>query len=842
MRKHVQKWILELIPTILEGIDYAINPRTEKASARGVLQDCYAAFEAIEKSLEAGLSKGRYTYYEKIINNFKDMLEELNTNIIDEKSTGGISKQITKKISILKKEITNEAEVKLEIAFMPYKASMWDSLESIWIAANEDSKCECYVVPIPYYVKNADVNLVEFHYEGDKFPSEVPITHYDNYNLNDHKPDIIYIHNPYDQYNHVTSIHPNYYSNELKKYTDMLVYVPYFITGDKVPETQEVLPVFVNMDKIILQSEKHKEFYKNILPESKLAALGSPKVDKVLYYEKHKPDIHEEWKEIIGDKKVVMYNVSISGVLQNRIKAIKKIEYVFSIFKNRDDVTLLWRPHPLIESTLKSMAPDLLEEYFRLKEEFINEKIGIYDETDDVTASIAISDAYIGEDSSSMVHLFGVAGKPIFILNPEVDSEPTEEDITSLSFIDAYFEDDDMWFVCSGLNLLCKMDLKSEKVEVVKQVTSSTYPEQIQYSDVIKIENKIYMLPYLSSDMCEYDLEKYILKKKGMPNSAVVNFDRMIRYKEFIFLKPKCYPAIVQYNIKTSDVTYHKKCIDRFKQISNGRPLFTWGVSIRDNLLLIASSIINKVLEFNMDTSESKVHTVGSEEMNYLGMAFDGKDYWLIPDDGKTIVKWNYETGKTTEYNDYPQNFIGETRGFIGIVCCGEYMLAFPREANMIIKIDINTGKMSEFKVDLPYKEGERKSCYNMYGSNYYFVKKYDHKHVIAVTAYDNSILIINTENGECVIKKCELSIDYLRKYISKDEFFGELGENIPYASRENQYFSLEEFIEEYILKENKNNSAIQKKKYSGVINNMNGTCGEKVHNYIKEKLFHNGL
>lgn len=178
MRKHVQKWILELFPTILDGIDYAINPRIEKSSARGVLQDCYAAFEAIEKSLEVGLSKGRYAYYEKIINKFKDMLEELNTNIIEGKSTGGISKQIAKKISVLKKEIINEAEVKLEIVFMPYKASMWDSLESIWIAANEDSKCECYVVPIPYYVKNADVNLIEFHYEGEQFPGEVPITHY----------------------------------------------------------------------------------------------------------------------------------------------------------------------------------------------------------------------------------------------------------------------------------------------------------------------------------------------------------------------------------------------------------------------------------------------------------------------------------------------------------------------------------------------------------------------------------------------------------------------------------------------------------------------------------------
>ncbi|OOM79968.1 hypothetical protein [Clostridium sp. BL-8] len=834
MRKHVQKWILDLFPTIVEGINYVINSETEQASARGVLQDCYAALEAIEKALIEGLSKERYSYYENTINEPKNILEELNMNIINEKSTAGIFEQITKQISILQKEITREAEVKLEVVFMPYKASMWDSLESIWKAANEDSNCECYVIPIPYYVRNADVNKIEFCYEGDKFPEDISITHYNDYNLSAHKPDIIYIHNPYDDCNYVTSVHPNYYSSELKKYTDMLVYVPYYITGSNIQESQINLPVFQNMDKMIVQSEKHKEFYKSIIPEDKLAVLGSPKVDRVLYYEKHKHNISNEWGKIIGNKKVVMYNVSISGILEDRIKAIKKMEYVFSIFKERKDVVLLWRPHPLIESTLKSMLPDLVEEYITLKEKFIDENIGIYDDNADVTESIAICDAYIGEGSSSMVHLFGVAGKPIFILNTEIDRKLTEEDRTSLSFFDAYFENDNMWFVCSGLNVLCKMDLKTEKVEVIKKISSNTNPEMIQYCDVMKIENKIYMLPYFSSDMCEYDLEKDILKKKSIPDAAIVNFDRIIRYKDSLFMKPKNYQAIVQYNINSAEYKYHNECIKEFEKISDGKPMFMWGVCVRDNLLLMASSIANKVLEFNMDTWESQVHTVGSEEMNYFGMAFDGKDYWLIPEDGKTIIRWNYETGETREYNNYPPNFKGETRLFRGIVWCGEYMLAFPREANMILEINISTGNMSEYKIKLPYKEGERDICNNMTDTNYYFAKKYDDKYVVALTAYDNSLLIINTETQEFSIKKCRLRLDEVKKYLNTVEQFGEQGENIPYASNESKYFYLEEFIEEYVKLENKNNSEIQKKNYFNNINNMDGTCGEKVHDYIK--------
>ena len=61
---------------------------------------------------------------------------------------------------------------KKEIVFLPYKASMWDSLESVYLAAKEDENCDAYVVPIPYYDKNADGSLGEMHYEGSEYPKK----------------------------------------------------------------------------------------------------------------------------------------------------------------------------------------------------------------------------------------------------------------------------------------------------------------------------------------------------------------------------------------------------------------------------------------------------------------------------------------------------------------------------------------------------------------------------------------------------------------------------------------------------------------------------------------------
>lgn len=838
MRKFVHKQILELVDTVWEGIGYALSNSKEQ-SAIIVLQDCYVAIEQIENSLKQELSKERYLYYEEISNNIKNIIEDAVDSIINNKSISIIFKNIENKFNLIKKELISESEVKLEVVFMPYKSSMWDSLESIWRAAKEDKNCECYVIPIPYYDRNPDNSLGVFHYEGKEFPSYVPITHYSGYDLNLRKPDVIYIHNPYDGCNYVTSVHPNYYSYNLKENTDMLVYVPYFVVGGKVPEGHMQLPVFNYMDKMVVQSDKFKQVYKNVIPENKLVALGSPKIDRTVYFEKHKSEIPREWVDIIGNKKVVMYNTSISGILQHGIKAIEKMKYVFSIFKKQNDVILLWRPHPLIEATLKSMRFELFEEYIALKKQYTNEAVGIYDDTSDVTASISISDGYIGEASSSVVYLFGAVGKPIFLMDMEINKVPTEDEKASVSFLDCYFEDNVAWFVSGEYNALCKMNLSTGQVEVIDKVPGFV-DFNFQYCDILKIDNKIIMQPFNAKEICEYDLQSKTFVKRPFKNPvAYGNFDRMIHYKDYVFMKPKSYSAILRYDLKNGDFKYYTECMKNFieyQEVEN-EAMFIWGVCKRDNLLLMASSKVNQVLEFNMDTGESKIHIVGSKVSNYFGMAFDGSDYWLIPNESKAIVRWNYKTGKITEYSDFPENFLGDSRAFINIVCCGSYLLAFPRTANMIIKIDIATGKMSEFDLQLHYKEGERKSIYYKSESNYYFAKKIDDTHIVALSAYDNSLLIIDIETQKCYIKQCRLEIEDVNKLVDTSEKFGGISEVIPYASEENIYWTLEEFLNDAVVGEYKNKK-IQKTAYTEVIKNMDGTCGEKIHHCIKEQLY----
>ena len=151
-------------------------------------------------------------------------------------------------------------------------------------------------------------------------------------------------------------------------------------------------------------------------------------MDKLLNTKIEDLDIPKEWEEIITKpdgkrKKIILYNTGLSAMLKENTRMLEKIKDVFRIFEeNKDEVALLWRPHPLLEATLTSMRTELEEEYQEIKKGFFENRIGIYDDSPDLDRAIVLSDAYYG-DESSVVWLYQKTGKPIMIQNAEILSD-----------------------------------------------------------------------------------------------------------------------------------------------------------------------------------------------------------------------------------------------------------------------------------------------------------------------------------------------------------------------------------------------------------------------------------
>ena len=91
--------------------------------------------------------------------------------------------------------------------------------------------------------------------------------------LNNH-PDIIYIQNPYDEYNRVVTVASFFYAKNLRKYTEKLVYIPFFtmdeIDTDKARQTMDYfcrVPGVVCSDLVLVQSENMRQAYISYLTE-----------------------------------------------------------------------------------------------------------------------------------------------------------------------------------------------------------------------------------------------------------------------------------------------------------------------------------------------------------------------------------------------------------------------------------------------------------------------------------------------------------------------------------------------------------------------------------------------
>lgn len=355
-------------------------------------------------------------------------------------SENKISKLLKKRLIQIENSIKNEVQTRNEVIFLPYKASMWDSMESVWMAARDDKSCDAYVIPIPYYERNRDRSLGQMHYEGDEYPDYVPVTDWQGYRIEEHRPDIIYIQNPYDEWNLVTCVHPKFFAKELKKHTDMLVYLPYFVgINDQVGGHFCTTPGVLYADRVIVQSEEVKKTYIDSIRkyekesgckgvfgdlDQKILPLGSPKLDRIRrVMEKGEMEKPEEWKNRIykadGErKKIILYNTTVDALLKQSGTYMEKLKSVLSLFRQEKEIALLWRPHPLLATTIKAMRPDLYQQYAQIVENYQTEGWGIYDESADIDRAIILSDAYYG-DWSSVVELYQATGKPIMIQNCE---------------------------------------------------------------------------------------------------------------------------------------------------------------------------------------------------------------------------------------------------------------------------------------------------------------------------------------------------------------------------------------------------------------------------------------
>jgi hypothetical protein len=424
------------------------------------------------------------------------------------------------------------------------------------------------------------------------------------------------------------------------------------------------------VDKIIVQTGKYLVLtadclekdaipLSEVMPPGKLAVLGSPKLDRVWWCEKYKK-IPEAWAEKINGRKVVLYNTSVFPVMSYGSRSLARMRQTIKVFSRHPELVLLWRPHPLLETMLRSQKPELLEKYHQIVAEFHGLPNGIYDTTPDVDQATALADAYLG-DGSSVMQLFAVLGKPIFCHDLLI-GEPSGNDQQHLASLAMVIDAGMMYFWAEYLNALCRMDIQTGQVDILCELTVSPYVTG-NFGSLVKWEHHLILVPLQAQCVVDYDLR--LGTSQQIPLESPMNggnFHYAEVYEDQVFMIGSRYPAILVYDVRQGTVHYEKDCFDGILMDRSGRHEEMLGKACRmEDKLYIPVLQSNHVLEYSLTDGAYMLHTVGPKGAGYgYATAHDGV-LWLAPWMGGPIARWMPATGEYELFDQFPHGFAAET-------------------------------------------------------------------------------------------------------------------------------------------------------------------------------------
>lgn len=313
-----------------------------------------------------------------------------------------IGRKITDKLI----ELHGSAE--FTIAFLPYKRSMWNSMQSVYeecLASGIDA--HCYPIPYCRLKQNKELDYIDNDFDlfGD---IAEPIEKLQ-------RADYLAVHYQYENNNKVTNMLPEYFTKALKeRYHAKAIFLPYGIYGKN---TRFVLqPGCRYIDYAFVESQDAEQVFvsawqtQGVNFEGRCWGYGSPKLDIAARLTK---EIPEEWRDIIGDRYVVLVLNSLGPYLSCPPKRLElyRTHCAEQIAKGN---AVIFRAHPLLRTTIKSMVPSTAEMY----EEFIawaKSNGVIVDETEYLERAMSAADFLIS-DGSSVITMWQQTGKGMKII------------------------------------------------------------------------------------------------------------------------------------------------------------------------------------------------------------------------------------------------------------------------------------------------------------------------------------------------------------------------------------------------------------------------------------------
>ena len=283
------------------------------------------------------------------------------------------------------------------IGFLPYKRSMWNSMASVYEECRK-AGAVAYILPLPYYLM-PDKEIV---CEQDLFPEEGTL---DISMIQKISFDYLVIHYPYDGNNKVTSMLPEYYTAQLRNY-GKVIFIPYSCTPGIFTRLHSGL---ANIDYAFLCSEGERDAFiaewkaHGVDFSGRVFGYGSPKMDAIAKLEQGK-----------GQYLTTLVINSLGPFLSAPVRRLELYRHHISNEIGRGR-RVIFRPHPLLRQTIKSMRPDMMDAYNQFISWCETRDLVTVDETEYLEEALEQAD-YLISDPSSVLEMWISTGREFTII------------------------------------------------------------------------------------------------------------------------------------------------------------------------------------------------------------------------------------------------------------------------------------------------------------------------------------------------------------------------------------------------------------------------------------------
>jgi len=345
---------------------------------------------------------------------------------------------------VLQEEILDRREV----LFLPIGYKEWDALRVIADEEMNDNT-DILIVPLPLMRKDLYGNVlmseedIETSMHREQYPDTYRYEDYKTYDIMLHLPDEVYIQNAYDDTNPYLTVPREYYSSNLRKYTNRLVYVPIGKVDEFTKDDwndwynlkhQLTTPAGVYADEIYVQSDNMKKVYTDKLTEwagkstydfwdNKLKICNEPKEQIVIGTGGYNRLNEEEGKESMSkSRKKLLYCIGANELYESKDKLVDIINGRLDIINESDNsLSMSLAIYPGDRNQWGNIDTNLAEDFFKLVDDMKSNGVELIDvATCDLVEVAKEHDAYYGSPSPLVVE-FTRLKKPAMLCDYTVE-------------------------------------------------------------------------------------------------------------------------------------------------------------------------------------------------------------------------------------------------------------------------------------------------------------------------------------------------------------------------------------------------------------------------------------